>query len=34
MIRLLIAVEERLAREARADFVRRRFEHVVTVEMA
>ena len=34
MIRLLIADDERMEREALADIVMRRFEHEVTVEMA
>ena len=32
MIRLLIADDERMEREALADIVMRRFEHEVTVE--
>ena len=34
MIRLLIADDEKMEREALADIVMRRFEHEVTVEMA
>ena len=34
MIRLLIADDERMEREALADIVMRRFEHEVTVAMA
>ena len=34
MIRLLIADDERMEREALADIVMRRFEHEGTVEMA